>query len=160
MFMTGKVLFDKTGELARLIVDARKYMSKQYRKQSKITMNWAKYNLWDMCDNLEEIFEAKGKEFYLIYFVHLYRLYEYYAEVLRFDSIQVHKLRKFLINHKEKKKYRIPDFADKTFVRSFVKAINLKKKPNMMKAYRELTNHVLDQMGGFNIDGWKIRSPL
>lgn len=41
----------------------------------------------------------------------------------------------------------------------YVNAINIKDKYKMIKEYQQLTNHVLDTMGGFNIDGWKITSP-
>ncbi len=29
----------------------------------------------------------------------------------------------------------------------------------MMREYQKLANHVVNKMGGFDIDGWKIRSP-
>lgn len=158
MFATGKILFDKTGELARLILHARKYMFKPYKEQSLTSVKVAQYNLWDMLDNLKEIFEADGEEFYLVYYVHLYQLFEHYARFLRFDSIHVHKLRRCLVNERDRRKYSIPKFPDETFLTSFAKAIKPKKRAIMMRGYGRLTNYVLNQMGGFNIGDSKIRT--
>jgi hypothetical protein len=54
----------------------------------------------------------------------------------------------------------VSNFHDEEFVKMFVKAINIKDKSQMIKEYQKLTNHILDKMGGFNIDGWKIKSLL
>ncbi len=108
---------------------------------------------------MEEVFEANAKEFFFVFYNNLNFLFETYAEFLQFDSIPVHKLRRFLVNKKDKKKYLISDFPDKKFVKLFVRAINLKNKSKMMKEYQKLTKYVFDRMGGFNIDGWKIKTP-
>ncbi|WP_285395338.1 hypothetical protein [Lysinibacillus sp. fls2-241-R2A-57] len=42
----------------------------------------------------------------------------------------------------------------------FLKALLEEDKQKMMEAYEELVNHVFNQMGGFKIDGWKIKSPV
>lgn len=159
MFCTGKVLFDKTGELKKLIKDSRKYLFKKYPKLNKIQIELAKYHLWDMLDNLEEVFETDSGEFFFVLYNYLNQLFEIYAKFLQFDSLPVHKLRKFLVNEKDKKKYHISDFPDKKFVKMYVNAINIKNKSKIMKEYQNLTKYVLEKMGGFNIDGWKIKSP-
>jgi len=119
----------------------------------------AKYGIWDLCDNLEEVFEANGEEFFFVFYVHLKELFEIYANFLQFDSIPVHKIKRFLTDEKDKKKYNVSNFPDQEFVKMYVNAINIKDKSEMMKEYKMLTNHILEKMGGFNIDGWKIKSP-
>ncbi len=159
MFCSGKILFDKTGELKKLIQDSKKNLVRKFPKQNRISVEISKYGLWDMMDNLEEIFESNGDEFVFVYNVFLYKLFDQYSAFLRFDSILVNKLKRFLTNEQDKKKYHIAHFPDQTFVRIFVKAMETKDKKNMMSEYKKLTNHVLVKMGGFEIDGWKIRSP-
>jgi len=159
MFCTGKVLFDKTGELKRLIKDSKKYLVKKYPKQNKIQTELAKYHIWDVLDNLEEVFESNTAEFFFVFYNCLNELFETYAKFLQYDSIPVHKLRRFLVDEKDKKKYHVSNFPDGEFVKMFVKAMNLKDKSRMMKEYKRLSKHVLDKMGGFNINGWKIKSP-
>lgn len=158
MFCSGKVLFDKTGELKKIIKDAKKYFTKKYPHPSNIQIEMAKYHIWDRRDNLEEIYETNADEFSFVFFNDLNELFEAYSRFLRFDSVQVHKLKRFIVNGKDKKKYDVGDFPDKKFVKMFVKAINIKDKSEMMKEYQKLTNHVLKKMGGFNVDGWKLKS--
>lgn len=147
MFCTGKVLFDKTGELKQLIKDSKKYLVKKYPKQNKILVELAKYNIWDMCDNLEEVFEANAKEFFFVFYNYLNDLFEIYAKFLQFDSMPVHKLRRFLVDEKDKKKYHVSNFPDEEFVKMYIKSINIKDKSKMIKEYQKLTKHILDKMG-------------
>ena len=158
MFCTGKVLFDKTGDLRKLVRYSSKYLKKKNPKQSKIEIELGKYNVWDMCDNLEEVFAANSEEFFFVFHNYLNLLFETYAKFLRFDSMPIHKLRRFLVNKDDKKKYHVSDFPDKRFVKMFMSVLPLKDKSEMMTQYKKMTKHVLKEMGGFDIDGWKIRS--
>lgn len=158
MFSTGKILFDKTGELKKLVRDSRKDLLKKYPAQDTISVEIAKYNLWDSYDNLEEVFDARSPDFFFVYYAFLNDLFETYAKFLRFDSVPASKLRRFLINEKDKKKYCVEDFPDQEFVRMFVVALVIKPKQKMMSECKKLTDHVFVKMGGFTVDGWKIRS--
>jgi len=42
----------------------------------------------------------------------------------------------------------------------FLKALLEVDKQKMVEAYELLVNHVFHQMGGFKIDGWKIKSTV
>lgn len=158
MFMTGRVLFDKTGALKKFIEFAKKDFSKKYSSLSMVSLELSKYALWDMCDNLEEVFSSGAKDFVFVYHNFLHDLFKYYSAYLRFDFFPAYQVLRFLTNAKDKQKYSIRDFPDKKFEMLFVFAIKLQDKSLMMKTYKELTEHVLDKMGGFNIDGWRIKS--
>lgn len=159
MLCTWKILFDKTGELKKLVQHSKKYLKKKYPRQTNIQTEITKYHIWDMYDNLEEVFDAKSEEFLFVFYNCLSELFESYGNFLQFDSIPTHKVRRFLINEKDKKKYFVGDFPDEEFVTLIVSAMNLKDNSEMMKEYKTITNHVLEKMGGFDIDGWKINSP-
>lgn len=159
MFCTGKLLFDRTGELKKLIRDSKRYLVRKYPGLDKIQIELVKYHIWDMCDNLEEVFETDTEEFFFVFYNTLNELFEAYSKFMRFDSIPVHKIKRFLTDDKDKKKYHIKNFPDQKFVKMYVTAISIKDKAEMMKEYQKLTGYVLDKMGGFNIDGWKIKSP-
>ncbi len=42
----------------------------------------------------------------------------------------------------------------------FIEALEENVKLELMKSYEQLTQYVLNKMGGFEIDGWKIKSPV
>lgn len=146
MLSTGKILFDKTGELRELVQYSREYMKRENPKQNIIQIELAKYQLWDMCDNLEEVFDAKSEEFLFVFYNFLDDLFEIYAEFLQFNSVPVNKLRRFLINENDKKKYLVDNFPDEKFVRLFISSINIKEHSKMMDEYKIITNHVLGKM--------------
>lgn len=160
MFKTGRIIFDKNGDVKKLIETAKKWDKKEYKKLPQVSKEISKYFLWDMNDNLEEVFEANGEEFYLVYYVQLEKLFDSYAAYLCYDNIAVYKIKRFLTNNKDKIKYYVKEFPDLVFLKLYVNAITLNDKNKMMKEYQKLTKYVLDKMDGFNIDGWKIRSSV
>lgn len=160
MFTTGRILFDKNGDLKKIIEIAKDWDKKKFDKPKKIPIEISKYFIWDMRDNLEEVYESNNEEFYFVYYNFLNDLFESYSKYLRFDGVNVNKIRRFLTDNKDKTKYKMPDFPDSNFVSMFVDAIKLKDKKEMMGSYHKLTDYVLNKMSGFNIDGWKIRSPV
>lgn len=160
MFVTGKIILDKTGELGKLVQDAKKHIKKKYSKNTKFHTEYAKYNLWDMCDNLEEVYEANTKDFHFVYYNNLNTLFDTYAKYLQYDSIAVHKLITLLINEKSRKKYHVRNFPDKDFVEMYIDALNINKNSKMIQKFQKLTKHVFTKMGGFNIDGWNIKSSI
>lgn len=159
MFCTGKILFDKTGELKQIIKDSKKYLAKKYPKQNKFQIESAKHAMWDTRDNLEEVFESGSEDFFFVFYNNLNEVFETYAKFLQFTSIPANKLKRFLVNERDKKKYHVANFPDQDFVKMLIRAFNMKDKTKMMKEYHALTNHVFKKMGGFSIDGWKLRSP-
>jgi predicted nucleotidyltransferase len=160
MFSTGKVLFDKDGEVEKLRVLARSYLKKSFDKMPSFKVEFGKYHLFDMADNLEEVFNRNTPDFDFVYFNFLNNLLEYYSEFLSFHLIGENKVYRFLTDKNDQKKYLIKKFSDENFRKRFVSAMCCKNKKDMLKEFKYLANYVQNKMGGFNIDGWKMRSPV
>lgn len=158
MFSTGKIVFDKTGDLKKLVKLSKKYLKKKFSSQNKTLVELNKYHLWDDLDNLEELLDKKTDDFYFAYFCGLKDIYEMYSKYCKMPVAQNHKVRRFLENSFDQKKYLVSDFKDKIFVKLFIESSKLKTPKGMFKSYRELCLHVLKKMGGFKIDGWKVKS--
>jgi predicted nucleotidyltransferase len=158
MFLTGKVLFDKNGDLTKIIKEAKKWDKKKFAKPGKISVELSKYALWDMRDNLEEVYESASEDFEFVYHNYLNELFDKYSAFLGFVTIGPNKLLRFLTLERDKLKYRINEFPDKEFREMIVSALIEKDKSKMMQIYSLLTEHVLSKMGGFDINGWKMRS--
>jgi predicted nucleotidyltransferase len=158
MFKTGKVIFDKNGDLQKLIDLADVWDKKEFPDKNHVSLELSKYHLWDMKDNLEEVYDRNGDEFYIVYFVHLDKMFDIYASYLKYYKVPVYKLKRFLTNEEDRKKYRVVEFPDKRFVELYTDAITLQEKKEMMFKYSQLTEYVLDKMGGFNISDWRVRS--
>jgi len=160
MFITGRVIIDKNGDAEKLIKKANELNKKKFLKPAKAIIESDKYHLWDMQDNLEEVYDSDAEEFYFVYYDFLKTIFESYSKFLGFEIIFANKIKRFLVNEKDKKKYNISEFPDQNFVDMYINAINLKSKQEMMQKYKQITSHVLSKMGGFNIDGWSLKTPI
>lgn len=71
-----------------------------------------------------------------------------------------YKIYELLNDEKTRKKYLSKPFPDKTFSKMFTKAVRQTKKRKMIDNAKQVTRHVLKKMGGFEIDGWKVRTRI
>jgi len=158
MLSTGKIYLDKDGEVKKLKELAKEHLKKSFDEMPihKIELN--KYHIWDMVDNLEEVYHRGTEDFSYVYHSFLKNLLEVYTEFLKYPDMHENKTFRFLTDKKDREKYGIPEFKDELFVNKFTKAIKETKKDKMMKLFEELAKHVQNKMGGFEIDGWKFRS--
>ena len=111
-------------------------------------------------DNLQDAFEQNNSSFWFIYHNMLNTLIGQYCNVVGYPVIKEYKALALFTDKKRRDKYLLRDFPDTVFKQWVTKAILAEDKPQAMQLYRKLTNHVLNRMSGFAIDGWKIRSPL
>ena len=160
MLTTGKVILDKNGDVEKLIKESKKWDKKDFIKSNKFEIEINKYHMWDMRDNLEEVYEENESDFYYVYYNFLNSILESYSKFKGFNSINTNKVRRFLSDKKDQKKYRMNDFPDKTFRKMYLEAIELSDKAKMMSKFKQIIQYVMKKMGGFNIDGWKIKSEV
>ncbi|MGE8035839.1 hypothetical protein [Lysinibacillus sp. NPDC093692] len=158
--MTGKILFDNTGILHELKIEAEHWLNNEYDELNKTIVEMKKYSLWDSLDNLKDCFEQKRVDFHFVYFNSLANVFSEYCQFLRLESIPYYQVHSYLIDPAYNKKYLKNVFPDSIFKEMFLKALIETDIQRMMEVYEELVNHVMNQMGDFDIDGWKIKSPL
>lgn len=160
MFVTWKLLFDTTWAVTKLIDDMKQHIDKTYKPMDHSRLELVKYGIRDMCDNLQEIYDAQWSEFPFVYYASLYALFDLYAEYLQYRHIEKHKVARFLKQKSQRNKYLIDDFPDALFSQKFLEAITVDDNDThtMMKMYEQLTEHVLQQMWWFSIDWWKLRT--
>ncbi len=160
MFHTGKIVLDKEGEIKRLKKIAKKYLTKKFEKITPYMYELGKYDLFDMSDNLEEVYLRETPDFSFVYFNFLEDAFSIYSEFLRYHQIEENKIYRFLTDKKDKKKYLISDFPDKVFLKKFLLSIKEKNRKKMLGRFLEISKYILNKMGGFEIDGWKYKSDV
>ncbi|VVB79875.1 Nucleotidyltransferase domain protein [uncultured archaeon] len=160
MLSTGKILLDKDGEIKKLKSLAGQYLKKSFEEIPGFKIEFSKYHFFDMLDNLEEVYHRNTSDFDFVYYNFLNTLFDSYCEFLAYSYITENKVLRFLTDEKDKIKYKVKDFPDKVFAGMFIKAIKEKNKKKKLDLFSKLVKHVQNKMGGFNIDGWKMRSPV
>ena len=157
MLATGKILFGNSA-VRKLVREAKRWLARPFKKMGKFEVESSKYHIWDLHDNLEEVYESKRPDFDFVYFNSLYQVFEIYAKYLRYPSAAIHKVYLFLTSKTHQKKYMVPEFPDKKFTDLFLRAISERSRKKKMELFRQIVKHVHRKMGGFQLDGWKLRS--
>ena len=156
IILIGKVLFDKTGIIEILRTEAKKYMEKPFPEPDPVKVELAKYVLWDALNSLKESGEMQAPGYTYLYQLTLKEALESYARFLRTEIPPASKVYRLFSDETFRKAYLFPDFPDAEFVALFLRAMEEVRTENA----GALINHVLEKMGGFNIDGWKLRTGI
>lgn len=159
-FITGKVLFDRTGNIEQLKLEALDWKAKSYETLSPSLIEMKKYSLWDAYDNLLDCLEQKRSDFSFVYYNSLCNLFDMYCSVLQLEHIPHYQISRYLTEDSYLRKYLKHPFPDQQFSIMFIEALNADNTDKMIHCYNNMTEYVLKETGGFNIDGWKLRSNL
>lgn len=159
-FLTGKIIFDNYGEIKRLKDEARIWFNKKYNELGSTSIEFIKYHLWDTLDNLLDCHEQNREDFEFVYHNSLRVLFEEYSRYLQVEITPFNQVLAYISDPHYKEKYLSKGFPDRFFSEKFLHSISEKEKDKKMKLFSELIDYVLNKMGGFNIDGWKIRSSV
>ncbi|CAI1493212.1 DNA polymerase beta domain protein region [Thermococcus nautili] len=154
IILTGKVLFDKAGIVETLRAEAEEYMRKPFPKPDPLKVELAKYFLWDALDSLKNAEERGNPDYAYLYHLTLKRALESYARFLGTEIPPADKVYRLFSDKAFRRAYLFPNFPDDEFVALFLRAMKEVKTENA----EVLVNHVLEKMGGFSIDGWRLRT--
>lgn len=160
-FVTGKVIFDETGEIAKLKEKANNWMLRPFsRIDDDKVIEAMKYSIWDIYDNLQVAFKGSRSDFYYIFFNNLSRIFEIYSKYIGWYVPNTDQQYELLSNEKFRAKYMIRSFPNINFAKKFKNALSVTIEKDMMINFKDLVDYVLEEMGGFNIDGWKLNSKV
>jgi hypothetical protein len=159
-YTTGRILFDDQGVLAQLRCEAQRWLRKPHRRLKRAERLLDAYRLWDALDNVEDAFERGADDLPFLYHHALQRLFEAHTKSLGQIVPGVAKTHALLTSASARKKYKHPPHADPQFAKSFVAAMTEREPARMVERLRKLTQHVHDRWGGFEIDGFRLRTPV
>jgi hypothetical protein len=158
-FVTGRIVFDRTGVIAKLKKDAQRWIDKPFRKPTRVQVLLGNYGLWDNLDNFRDAVENAEPDLawqYVHSLSNLLRVYTRYSGdcFLRFDKAYVGLTGDGLV-----KKYAQRPFSDRLFARRFAAGMLETDPAKMLSTLETLTRYVQRKTGGFEIDGFRLRSP-
>jgi hypothetical protein len=159
-FATGVVLLDCTGDVALLRQEAQTWLIKPFPPQPDWQTELSKYSLWDLADNLTDAFERSAPDFVHLYHLSLQRLFETYARYLGHPLPGPEKLYGMLTSQATRQKYLQPPFPDEPFATAFALALTQTDPHKMLNTFQALSQSILHRMGGFQINGWSLRTPV
>ena len=158
MFATGRVLFDHRGAIRRLRAQARTWLRRPPPPLKAAELAHERYFYWDSLDNLRDLDEQDSPGYTHAYHHHVYDVYSTYARFLRQPVVRPSKLYAYLSDARARKKYLQFEFPDRRFAALLRRALRAADRPVMRRAAEALTAHATERLGGFEIDGFRLRS--
>jgi len=155
MFSQGELWFDKTGAVARLQRIGRSEMTRPFRRLTAVEIELAKYALWDELDNLVDLARAESPLHGHAYHHLLDSVLDAYRRLLGCEVSHLSKLWRFFCEPEFRRRQAYPEFPDQAFARLFLACVRTMRQ----SAIERLVEHVHERMGGFHVDGWKLRTP-
>jgi hypothetical protein len=159
MFCTGRVLFDRDGSVARTVREARRWQRKPLPRMSRTELEATRYAIWDVVDNALDAADQEAPDLPFQYYQGVRFVYESYARFLRQPVIQVDRILRAYGPRAHPEKYLLDPFPDPAFVKMLVRAIREDDASKMPGRLKRLARHVTEALGGFEIDGWRFRTP-
>ena len=157
-FATGQILLDSTGIVAELKQEAINMMASGFEDVPSSTQGeLVKYGVWDMLDDLQNLYANEHVEFDFVYFVNLDKLLSIYMKQIR-QPYNKKTILGQITSDVVRKKYLLSELADENVKNLIQTCITASCKKSRIKNYEKLTKMVLDLMGGFEIDGFKFKS--
>lgn len=158
MYSNGKIIFDKNGIVSKIQEEAKIELAKDFEVINNVSLELMKYHLFDEFENLKDNYENESFDYY--YYLYLDQILNNYKTYLGAELPSKSKIFKFFTSEIFRKQYNLKKFPDDNFISLYLEAIKEENKPNKYQLVTLLKDYVLEKMGGFNIDGWKLKGSL
>lgn len=159
MFVTGRILFDELGLAKKLVREAARWHAKPLPKLSRAEREARQYAMWDGVDNTLDAAERGAADLPFQYHHAVHQVYDTYARFLRQPVLPPGRVHGTLGPRGHPERYRLEPFPDAAFVRLLSAALRETEPARMPRRLERLAAHAQHAMGGFEIDGWKLRTP-
>jgi hypothetical protein len=138
MFVTGRVLYEKSGIVVRLQDEARQWMEKEFPELDAFDVENNKYGLWDTLDNLHDAYETGSPSFTYAYWNAIRNAFEFYSKYLKFERIPSHRIHEQLNDDAVMEKYMVPPYPDEEFKKLVNRANAVTSKKDMLQCFKEI----------------------
>jgi len=158
MFATGRVLADEGGRLAAMVREARLWHRKPLPRMTRAAREAALYGLWDTLDNLLDAAERGAPDVAFQYHHGVLFAYDAYARFLRQPVLPPSRILESYRRGGRPERYLLEPFPDPDFPPLLLRAMREDEPARMPWRLQQLVRYVQERMGGFEIDGWKLRT--
>lgn len=155
MFAYGKILVDKNGLVQSLKNEALAVLKKPMPKYKPTDLAFDFYVAWNSMDELKSLAREK-RSLSLVYNHLLENLITLYFKGKRIPQLPLTKIEKIFSDPIYAEKYHPQKLPDKKFISLFLLALQEQQIKNAQKLY----DYVIKELGGFDINHFKLRAIL
>ena len=156
-FATGEILLDTEGAVLRLKQTALAMIDAFYQIEAASMPEDTKYFLWDMLDDLQDAHETNRPDFDFLYFNLLNKVLSNYLRCIN-RPYHLKAIYGHITGDITRKKYLLRELPDAPVNALIAQCITTERRDEKMAAFQRLTEAILQKFGGFEVDGFKLKS--
>jgi hypothetical protein len=159
MLATGIIVEDRSGDVLGLKEWAERKLNCELPILSGDDLVSAQYALWDSLDGVLSLISESSPQGTYCYYMLLDQTLRTFASYHGVEAPAATKAHRFFTDPGFAAKYRIQPFSDIVFSKMYVRAVESHSSEYSRNA-QEIVKYVLDDTGGFSIDGCELRTPV
>ncbi|MCL2575026.1 MAG: nucleotidyltransferase domain-containing protein [Defluviitaleaceae bacterium] len=161
MLLSGIVLFDKNNTVDELIKYCKQKLAEDFPKMSEFHMKMGLYHLWDSFDELGKAYATNSADFTAQFWYFVKYAFEFYSRYKCCPVPNFPKLYRWLTDDSYFNKYGYPVHKDEEFVQMIKRAFEcVADADEMHDLTEEIYHHIVNNMGGFDINDFDLRGRL
>ena len=160
IILNGKEIFDKTGILKQLKEKAQINLKKPTNPVNSFEIEMIKYSTFHNYDQLKRAFEYNMDEFMYLYYILLDHIIYSYGKINGIHLPPKTKIYQYIMDENYYLCKELMKINDYEFLNKLKVCMKKSDYDLMYKNITELYGYFLSSIGGFNIDGWKIRGEI
>jgi len=158
-FATGEILLDIDGVVLQLKQTALAMMGAYYKNETASMPEMTKYGLWNMLDDLQDAYENNRPDFDFLYFNLLNMAVSDYLRCIN-RPYHLKAICGHITSDVVRKKYLLRELPDAPINDLIIRCIVAAQREEKMASFQRLTEAILQKFGGFEIDGFKLKSDV
>jgi len=156
MILNGIVIFDKNAVSDEIIDYCKQKTRSDFPKMNEFSMKTGLYHLWNNYDELNRAYSNQSPDFTMQFYQFIQSAFDMYSRYLCSPVPNYHNLYKWLTNDEYFKKYGLPIYKDKEFLGMIKSSLECKNTDIMLDMSKVLYAHIVNNMGGFDIDDFVL----
>jgi len=158
MILGGIVIYGNEVKAQEIAAYCKEKLTEAPRKMSEFAVKNALYHLWDSFDELNRAYAKKAPDFTAQFFGFVKIAYEHYSRYKCFPAPLFVKAYRWLTDVDYFNKFGYPAYGDKDFADMITDAFKCNSIDEMHALAKVIYKHVNDNMGGFDINNYVLRS--
>ena len=158
-FATGEIVLDTDGAVLQLKQTALAMIDGYYQNNAAHMPEDTKYFLWDMRDDLRDAHESNRPDFDFLYFNLLDRAVKNYLRCIN-RPYHLKAIYGHITSDVVRGKYLLRELPDAPANALIVQCIAAVHRDEKLAAFEELIEAILQKFGGFEVDGFKLKSDV
>jgi predicted nucleotidyltransferase len=156
----GKVIFDKTGIVESLKEKAYEIIKRPIEPISNFEIEMIKYDTNYNYEQLKRAYEYDTNEFLFLYYTYLENIICSFGKYRGITLPRRTKIYQYILDDGYYVNKDLNKINDNNFLEILKKCMKNDENGIMYKNITELKDYLLNFVGGFNKDGWKIRGEI